>query len=118
MLVNKDSDTSDPVAVPVPPPKEKTLTSAQLTPPTSSAYNSLPYTDPPPPKRLILDSPPVVSVLYNIVVSMYLCSPVVSVLLRVVYGYVVSVCVVLRSASHESSVYNTMGGVCSYGKCV
>ncbi|XP_067932206.1 transcription factor E2F5-like [Watersipora subatra] len=58
LLVNKDSEGSEPVAVPVPPPKEKTLLSVQLSP-SPSSYMSIPSscTDPPSAKRLVLDSP-------------------------------------------------------------
>ncbi|KAF6020262.1 E2F4 [Bugula neritina] len=55
LLVNKDSESSEPVAVPVPPPREKTLASACLSS-SSSSYSGSP-TRPPPSKKLILDSP-------------------------------------------------------------
>ena len=61
--MNKESDTTASVAVPVPPPKEKTLTSAQTDPLYPRILNSDGTTDPPPAKKLTLDSP-IVSAVY------------------------------------------------------
>ena len=61
--MNKESDTTASVAVPVPPPKEKTLNSAQTDPLYPRILNSDGTTDPPPAKKLTLDSP-IVSAVY------------------------------------------------------
>lgn len=58
LLVNKDSELSAPVAVPVPPPKEKTLCAA-ATEAQQPKSSPVPLVRSPAPKKLILESPQV-----------------------------------------------------------